>query len=90
MITDFIRDANGLHCRHPPQDFWLVRKIFTDKISRLEYLIEFMLTGTDKLMIFCTRNQFPDNGTAVTYPLSKWSRNRGRNEGNYFILVTFF
>jgi len=96
VITDFIRDAqmgsslaSSTRFLVSEEDFSLIK----ENIGRLEYLIEFMLTGNDKIDDFqrlYEESGLPDNGTAVTYPLFKMVNAIGEGmKAIIFILVSF-
>lgn len=75
VITDFVRDAQMASSLASSTRFMVSVSDYIrlkDNIGRLEYLIEFMLTGTDMIDSFSREYRkagLPDNGTAVTYPL---------------------
>ncbi|HKL78855.1 MAG TPA: ABC transporter permease [Mobilitalea sp.] len=77
VITDFIRDAQMASSLASSTRFLVSDEEYVqirEKIGRLEYLIEFMLTDTDKIGGFqklYEESGLPNNGTAVTYTLFK-------------------
>lgn len=77
FITDFIRDAQMASSLASSTRFLVSDEEYVqikENIGRLEYLIEFMLTDTEKIGNFQKQYEesgLPNNGTAVTYPLIK-------------------
>lgn len=75
VITDFIRDAQMASSLASSTRFLVSDREYVqikDSIGRLEYLIEFLLTDTEKINSFQKQYEeagLPNNGTAVTYPL---------------------
>lgn len=77
VITDFIRDAQMASSLASSTRFLVSDREYVqikESIGRLEYLIEFLLTDTEKINSFQKQYEeagLPNNGTAVTYPLIK-------------------
>lgn len=95
VITDFIRDAQMASSLASSTRFLVSEEDYTrikSNIGRLEYLIEFMLTGTDKIGSFQKLYEeagLPNNGTAVTYTLFKLVNALGEGlKAILFVLVS--
>lgn len=95
-IRDFIRDAQMASSLASSTRFMLSDEeyeIIKNNIGRPEYLLEFMLTDTDKIPSFqklYENSGLPSNGTAVTYTLFRILNALGEGmKAIIFMLVSF-
>ncbi len=96
VITDFIRDAQMASSLASSTRFLVSDREYTqirDNIGRLEYLIEFLLTDTEKVDSFQKQYEeagLPNKGTAVTYSLIRMINALGEGlKAIIIILVSF-